>query len=82
MMGCSGCNDTGGASYNRHYVNDRWQKSARRIDGGLRRVIRHRPITETMRRKGRPISRPRTTQRVLPLREGLDTESRPAGAHT
>ena len=21
MMGCSGCNDTGGASYNGHYVN-------------------------------------------------------------
>ena len=21
MMGCSGCNDTGGASYNIHYVN-------------------------------------------------------------
>ena len=21
MMGCSGCNDTGGASYNYHYVN-------------------------------------------------------------
>ena len=21
MMGCSGCNDTGGASYNSHYVN-------------------------------------------------------------
>ena len=21
MMGCSGCNDTGGASYNCHYVN-------------------------------------------------------------
>ena len=39
-------------SPNSRYVNDRWQKSARRIVGGLRRVIRHRPIAGTMRRKG------------------------------
>ena len=40
MMGCSGCNDTGGASYNIHYVNqvaDALLKATRISIGGVLR---------------------------------------------
>ena len=52
MMGCSGCNDTGGASYNIHYVNQfvrrflppaRWRFSSARFGPSrlrMRRIIR------------------------------------------
>ena len=36
MMGCSGCNDTGGTSYNCHYVN---QFGAGILTGGLMAVF-------------------------------------------
>ena len=38
MMGCSGCNDTGGASYNGHYVNGPARELHRQRAKGARAV--------------------------------------------
>ena len=39
MMGCSGCNDTGGASYNCHYVNHSVRGFVRQAPAGFRRPV-------------------------------------------
>ena len=61
MMGCSGCNDTGGASYNSHYVNQSvrgsrppagWRISPPRFEPSrlrMRHIIRPRVVVPAVK---------------------------------